>query len=131
MKYLVSLAALLFSAIALSAGTVAHVTVTYPTEATQLSQVTGQTVTVPLDISEIQKAVVKWYAGTTLVGQVDLIAPATKIDVPNLVCGNYNFTAYVMLKTTAAQSPDFAPPAVYATQITCSTVPKAPAVTVQ
>lgn len=116
---------------ALAAGTTAQVTITWPTEATQLSQLTGQTVTVPLALADIQKAVIKWYAGTTLVGSIDLAAPATKIAVPNLVCGDYNFTAFVVLKNPASPpSADFAPPAAYATGITCATVPKAPAVSV-
>lgn len=132
------LAILVLSAIALigtvymayGAGTTATVTITYPTEGTRLSPITGLQETVPIAIGEIQKAVVKWYVGTTLVGTVDLIAPATKITVPNLVCGDYKFTANVVLKTGIA-GPDYAPPAAYATGVACTTVPKQPTVTVQ
>lgn len=118
----------LLPSIVLAAGTTANVTVTYPTEGTRLDPITGQQVTVPIALSEIQKAVVKWYVGTTLAGSVDLIAPATTIAVPSLVCGNYNFTAHVVLKTGTA-GPDYAPPAAYATGVACTTIPKAPIVT--
>lgn len=113
---------------AYAAGTTATITITYPTEGTRLNPVTGQMDTVPIALSEIQKAVIKWSVGATQVGSVDLIAPATQKAVPGLVCGDYNFTAYVVMKTGTA-GPDYAPPAVYATGITCTTVPKAPAVT--
>ncbi len=114
---------------AYAAGTTAQVTITYPTEGTRLSPITGQTETVPVALSEIQKAVIKWYVGTTLAGSVDLIAPATTVAVPSLVCGNYNFTAHVVLKA-GTSGPDYAPPVAYATGVACTTVPKPPTVTV-
>lgn len=126
MKHLIA-ALLLVPAIALTAGTTATVTITYPAEGTRLNQITGQQETVPIAIADIQKAVIKWYAGSTQVGSIDLIAPATKIQVPGLVCGNYSFTANVVMKTGVA-GPDYTPPVPYATGVECTTVPKAPGV---
>lgn len=127
---LILLAALaLLSGIAQAAGPVAHVTIVHATQQTVTDPITGQKSTIPLPLSDIQKVVVKWSVGTTLAGSVDLIAPATTIDVPGLICGDYSFTAYTVLKT-AVVSPDYVPPAIYATGVSC-TAPKSPAVTVQ
>lgn len=112
-----------------AAGTVAHVSWVHPTEYVTTDPATGQTTTTPLPLSDIKQTIIKWFVGTNQVGSVTVQAPATTVDVPNLVCGNYNFVGVTVVNSGVA-SADSAPPAIYVSGITCS-VPKAPAVTVQ
>lgn len=126
MRYLIMALALMASAEA--AGPVAHVSWTHPTEYTTRDQVTGITTSTPLPLTDIKQTIVKWYAGGIMVGSVTVAAPATAVDVPGLICGDYNFVALTEVQS-GSKSPDSTPPKVYATGIACSS-PKPPIVAV-
>lgn len=128
MRKIFAVLALLASGVAQAAGPIAHVSWVHPTEYTTRDQVTGITTSTPLPIADIKQTIVKWYAGGIIVGSVTVAAPATAVDVPGLICGDYNFVALTEVKS-GSQSPDSTPPKVYATGIACSS-PKAPIVTV-
>jgi hypothetical protein len=129
LTWLLMLVVLLHFSSAKAAGAIAHVSWTHPTQYITTDPVTGQTTTTTLPLSDIKQTIIKWYVGTTLVGSTTVQAPATTVDVPNLVCGNYNFVG-VTVVNSGASSVDSAPPAIYVTGLSCTT-PKPPAVTVQ
>lgn len=126
---LVSVIVLMIADHAHGAGPVAHVSWTHPTQYITTDPATGQQTTTTLPASDIKQTVIKWFVGSTQVGSVTVQAPATAVDVPNLICGNYNFVGVTVVNSGAA-SADSTPPAIYVTGLTCS-VPKAPAISVQ
>lgn len=119
MKYLVGLAALLFSAIALPAGTTA--TVSFP-------PVTEYTDNTPMPAADVLKYTVKWLGGFVDVTSPVMCPTGGLICVPVPVpCGDRAFTVTVTTKASAkyssATAADSAPPAAYASGVTCG--PKA------
>jgi hypothetical protein len=113
-----------------AAGPTATVTLTPATEYETTDPVTGAKTTTPMPASDIKEHLIKWFvAGTTrLAGQATLTMPATSTQVNGLICGNYDFVAVTVVKDSAiSPSRDSAPPAVYATEVSCKN-PKAPAV---
>jgi len=62
---------------------------------------------------------------TTLVGAMVVLAPATSTVVNGLVCGNYEFVAFVTTKSTSAQpgSSDNTNPVAYAPGVSCKPNP--------
>lgn len=129
MKRLLLLLAILASAAVQAEGTTAHVSWVHPTQYSTIDPITGQAVAnSPLPLSDIKQTIVKWFVGTALAGSVTVNGTGTTVDVPNLICGNYNFVAQTVV-ISDAKSPDSTPPTTYATGVSCKN-PKAPTVAV-
>jgi hypothetical protein len=121
---LVSLiATLVFWGLAFAEGPVARVSWTNPT-----TYIDGS----PLPVTDLKEIIVSWGrnpAGPFTLGTVTVTSPATTVDIPGMVCGNYHFVARAVVKTNEV-STDSTPPVVYATNVSCKTPnpPTAPSV---
>lgn len=116
---LVFLLLTLVTSTAHAAGPTAHVTFVLPTKYIDET---------PLPLSAIKETLIEWrrVGAGELVGSVRVAAPATAVDVPGLVCGDFVFTGFVITKTDLQSGVSNA--ANYPTGIAC--VPKAPALSV-
>lgn len=84
--------------------------------------------TTPLPLSDIGITTITWTrpGSASILGSVNVNAPATTVVVPGLACGNFSFTATVTTTSTAAQpnaTSDPTNPASYATGINCKPNP--------
>jgi hypothetical protein len=105
--------ALLLSPVVFAAGTTANLSWTLPTTYTDGS---------PLAVADLREIIVEWRRTPlgNVIGSVRVPAPATSVNVPGLVCGNYIFVAYV---TTVDAQSDASNNAPYATGVKCKPNP--------
>lgn len=83
---------------------------------------------VPLG-ADLLEYVVEWRRpiGGTLVGSQRVPAPANGVDIPGLICGNYDFVVLAVTKPTAVYPNTTSQPSNTATKVTgVACVPKAP-----
>jgi hypothetical protein len=109
-------------------GTTGHVSFTFATEAVRTDPVTGVKTTVPLALSDIASTTIQWFVGTTKVGEKVVTAPAAAVDIPGLICGNYDFKAFHTHKQGSVG--ELSNTVAYATEVAC-TVPKGPSLAVR
>lgn len=74
----------------------------------------------PLPASSIKETLIQWRrpGSTAVVGSVRSASPATNVVVPNLVCGQFTFTAVTVLTTAGMDSAESSPVA-YDTKVSC------------
>ena len=123
MKLKLFILAALFASVALAVGTSA--TVSWKLATTYIDGT-------PINPSDIKETLVQWSrpGSSTVAGSVRVPAPGTSAIVPNLVCGDFNFTVTQVMNTAALNSdPAAALPTPYTTGVVCkSNPPVAPAV---
>lgn len=112
-KIKILISCLLCSSVVFAAGTTANLSWVLPSTYTDGS---------PLAATDIKDIIVEWRRTPlgNVVGTVRVPAPATSVNVPGLVCGNYVFVAYV---TTIDAQSDASNNAPYATGVKCKPNP--------
>lgn len=107
----------LFAGVALAVGTSA--TVSWKLAPTYIDGT-------PLAASDIKETLIQWSrpGASTVAGSVRVTAPGTSVVVPNLVCGQFNFSATTIMNAAAqnSASADQNPPP-YDTQVVCRANP--------
>lgn len=107
------IAALAFWGFAFAEGPIARVSWTNPT-----AYIDGS----PLPVADLKEIVVSWGRSATgpfNLGSVTVTSPATSVDIPGMVCGDYHFVAKATVKTNETSANSNA--AVYATGVSCKT----------
>lgn len=79
----------------------------------------------PIPSGAVKETLIQWRrpGSTTVAGAVRVAAPAATVVVPNLVCGQFEFTATTIMTVTADNSAESVPPAPYDTQVRCRANP--------
>lgn len=98
---------------ALAEGPIARVSWTNPTQ-----YIDGSA----LPAADLKEIVVSWgrsSSGPFTIGSVTVPSPATAVDIPGMVCGDYYFVARATVKTNETSAQTAA--VVYATQVSCKT----------
>lgn len=115
MKFKLFIAAALIAGVAMAVGTSA--TLSWALASAYIDNT-------PLPVSSIKETLIQWRrpGSATVVGSVRVAAPAKTVVVPNLVCGQFNFTAITVL-TTAGLDSDETPAVAYDTQVVCRANP--------
>lgn len=105
---------IVLTGLALAAGTSATLTWTLAT-----SYIDGT----PLPVSNIKETFIQWYrpGSTTPAGGVHVSAPNSTVVMPNLICGQYNFTAETILNS--GPNSDESSPVIYDTNVVCKPNP--------